>query len=240
MNVSNVMHVSACAIALAGLMATAWPVPEALGRISDRDSSPPAAPQQRLAPAPWDDLSALSGVELEAAETAQRRTPARRVSNAVGCLALAIYFEARGEPPAGQILVGRVILNRVKSDAHPDTVCQVVYKNAHRPNACQFSFACDGRPETIREYQAWDRALARARELLTCTFGCDSASANDLWRSTHYHANYVSPYWSDAMARTGQIGQHIFYDETRPPEPKPSLEVVEVLNALARPTGPQA
>jgi len=136
-----------------------------------------------------------------------------RPSHALECLAIAIYHEARGEPQIGQTMVGRVILNRVAGDVYPDSVCQVVYQNAHRKNACQFSFACDGKPDTIREARSWERALEQARALLRCEIGCDVNG--ELWQSTHYHADYVSPSWSNVLPRTGKIGRHVFYDETR-------------------------
>ena len=44
----------------------------------------------------------------------------------LACLAMAIYFEARGEPTVGQIAVAHVIMNRVESDDFPNTVCGVV------------------------------------------------------------------------------------------------------------------
>jgi len=55
------------------------------------------------------------------------------------CLAEAIYFESRGEPEMGQLAVAQVVLNRVMSGLYPNSVCGVVYQNAHRFNACQFS-----------------------------------------------------------------------------------------------------
>ena len=63
------------------------------------------------------------------------------------CLATAIYFEARGEPVQGQIAVGQVILNRVRSPNFPETICGVVYQGQMSPG-CQFSFTCDGKTDT--------------------------------------------------------------------------------------------
>ena len=40
----------------------------------------------------------------------------------------------------GQIAVAQVILNRVTSRKYPNTICGVVYQNAHMANRCQFSF----------------------------------------------------------------------------------------------------
>ena len=82
------------------------------------------------------------------------------------CLAEGIYFEARGEPEAGQAAVAQVILNRVRNPAYPDTICGVVYQNKNWRNRCQFSFACDGRSEVIAERSQWDdaRRIAARRD----------------------------------------------------------------------------
>jgi hypothetical protein len=70
------------------------------------------------------------------------------------CLANAIYFEARSEPVRGQMAVAQVVLNRAFSGFYPNDICGVVYQNASRHLACQFTFACDGaspsRPSTDR------------------------------------------------------------------------------------------
>ena len=74
------------------------------------------------------------------------------------CLATAIYFEARGESYRGQVAVAQVVLNRVKDHRYPDTICGVVFQNQSRRNSCQFSFACDGIPETINDSKSWAQA----------------------------------------------------------------------------------
>jgi spore germination cell wall hydrolase CwlJ-like protein len=128
----------------------------------------------------------------------------------VACLAKAVYFEARGEPTDGQRMVAEVILNRVDSPYYPDTVCDVVYQNKHKRNACQFSFACDGIPDVIKEPKAYTKARAIALEALDCDDKC-RAFRRLLGRSTHYHADFVSPSWADKLYRTGKFGKHIFY-----------------------------
>jgi len=129
------------------------------------------------------------------------------------CLAKAIYYEARSEPLAGRLAVGRVIMNRMKSRFYPNSVCEVVYQNAHMRNRCQFSFACDGKPDIPRHMRAWTDAVKLSEQLL-----CRSGQAckpmvvgGQINISTHYHATYVKPRWSKVLPRTGQIGQHIFY-----------------------------
>src|SRR5262249_9190782 len=81
------------------------------------------------------------------------------------CLAEAIYFEARGEAVRGQMAVAQVVLNRVFSGKYPNTVCGVVYQNAHRRLHCQFTFACDGIPDIVREPDMWERAQTIAAEI---------------------------------------------------------------------------
>ena len=126
------------------------------------------------------------------------------------CLAEAIYFEARGEPPAGQAAVAQVVLNRVASGLYPRTVCGVVFQNRYRHNACQFSFACDGHPLRISEGDPWARAVRIANAVSKGTTYI--AGIGD---ATHYHANYVRPRWARYLKRTDRIGHHIFY-ELRP------------------------
>jgi spore germination cell wall hydrolase CwlJ-like protein len=121
------------------------------------------------------------------------------------CLAIAIYFEARGEPARGQIAVGQVILNRVRSPLFPETICGVVYQGQMNPG-CQFSFTCDGKTDNPRNDSQWAQAQDIAKGI----------TAGELWLpevgySTYYHANYVRPVWAGGMSRIDTIGRHIFY-----------------------------
>lgn len=122
------------------------------------------------------------------------------------CLAEAIYFEARSEPPSGQAAVAQVVLNRVKSGLYPDSVCGVVYQNRHRYLGCQFTFACEGKSLRITEPGPWKQAVRIAREV---TFG--KTYLPEVGNATHYHANYVRPYWARVFKKTDKIGRHIFY-----------------------------
>lgn len=121
------------------------------------------------------------------------------------CLAEAIYFEARGEGVAGQIAVGEVIVNRLDSRHYPDSICGVVYQGSDRRNRCQFSYACDGRPEDIHNQRAW----RLAKELAELLMGGEQRDVSR--EATHYHADYVEPNWAPHMYQTIQIGKHIFY-----------------------------
>ncbi len=141
----------------------------------------------------------------------------QQVSRERGCLALAIYHEARGEPEAGQRAVAAVILNRVSSTRYPASVCEVVYQNAQRLNSCQFSFACDGKPDDAGDgnrivRESWVKANLVARTALARLQSGDLAE--DLPASVlYYHSLAVSPSWARSMQRVAQIGEHVFYSE---------------------------
>lgn len=122
------------------------------------------------------------------------------------CLAQAIYFEARAEPVKGQIGVAQVVLNRAFSPYYPGDVCGVVFQNAHRHLSCQFTFACDGKPEYVNERGAWARAQKIARQALDAQVWIP-----EIAKSTHYHATYVRPNWIREMRKMTKIGVHIFY-----------------------------
>lgn len=121
---------------------------------------------------------------------------------AVTCLALTIYYEARDQPLDGQLVVAEVVLNRVESEHYPDDVCSVVYQPK------QFSFTHDGKPERPKNKVVWKETKRLARKIL---------DNPDEWLlhsgSTHYHATYVQPYWSNELVLVGRIGDHIFYTE---------------------------
>jgi len=121
------------------------------------------------------------------------------------CLATAIYFEARGEPLQGQIAVGQVILNRVRSPQFPQTICGVVYQGQMSPG-CQFSFTCDGKTDTPKNDVHWALAQKLARQITS-----GQVWLPEIGYSTFYHADYVSPQWKSAMNRIDSIGRHIFY-----------------------------
>jgi len=116
------------------------------------------------------------------------------------CLAGAVYFEARGEPLAGQLAVAQVVINRSEDRRFPASYCGVVYQRA------QFSFVKNGRMPRIREGSgAWNRAKAIARIAHDGLWESEAADA------VYFHATYVRPRWSYRKQRTAKIDTHIFY-----------------------------
>ena len=129
----------------------------------------------------------------------------------VGCLAEAIYFEARGEDIVGMIAVGQVIINRVNDLRFDDTICGVVhaghyYENYPVRNRCQFSYWCDGKHERYGDIKAFEMVMIATQSIL------DNIRIEGLEYATHYHASHVTPYWSQSFTRIRQIGGHVFYE----------------------------
>lgn len=125
---------------------------------------------------------------------------------ALVCLALNVYHEARDQSPAGKEAVAHVVLNRVADPSFPGTVCGVILQGGERLHRCQFSWYCDGRPDLPFETAAWRDARAVARRVL-------GGSGDPTYGATYYHADTVSPSWAKAFTVTAEIGNHIFYRE---------------------------
>ena len=121
------------------------------------------------------------------------------------CLTAAVYYEAAIEGADGQRAVAQVVLNRVRHPAYPNTVCGVVFQGAQRSTGCQFTFTCDGSLRRTPSAAGWKRA----REI------AEAALAGYVYKpvgyATHYHTNWVVPYWSSSLVKAAQVGTHIFY-----------------------------
>jgi len=168
-------------------------------------------------------LSALEGTDNDTGagesvagkdDASRLQTPAQRLglegktrAKAEKCLADAIYFEARGEVRKGQEAVAQVVMNRVFSGYYPHDVCGVVYQNAHRHLACQFTFACEGKDlSRIDEPEMWEQAKAIAKDELD-----GKIWLAEVGHATHYHAYWVHPSWVHEMTRLFKLGVHTFY-----------------------------
>ena len=124
---------------------------------------------------------------------------------ATECLARAIYYEARSESVSGQRAVAQVVLNRVRHPAFAPTICGVVYQGHERATGCQFTFACDGSQAIKPMGQRWTQAIKVAQQAL------GGFVDKDVGWATHYHADYVLPYWVSELDKIAVIGRHIFY-----------------------------
>jgi N-acetylmuramoyl-L-alanine amidase len=129
------------------------------------------------------------------------------------CLALNVYHEAKNQSFMGQVAVAQVVMNRVKDERYPNTVCDVVkqaetYK--YKPtipikNKCQFSWYCDGKSDKPEEPKAWRDAMHVANGVYNGHIGDFVEGA------THYHAYYVNPSWAKVKKYVLRIDDHIFY-----------------------------
>jgi hypothetical protein len=100
----------------------------------------------------------------------------------------------------------QVVLNRVRHPAFPSTICGVVFEGSQQATGCQFTFTCDG--SLVRRHPAaWE--LADARKLAADALA--GAVDRSVGQATHYHADYVSPWWSSKMQQLSMVGLHIFY-----------------------------
>ncbi len=145
------------------------------------------------------------------------------------CLALNVYYEARGSNLADMYAVSDVVLNRVRDTRYPNTICDVIYQGPVREswktkqdpelpdeerqynpvrNMCQFSWYCDGKDDIPDDETGWATAQMVAGSIL---FANKHRGITE--GATHYHATYVRPNWRNdrGMQHIGRIGSHIFY-----------------------------
>lgn len=133
------------------------------------------------------------------------KTDAEDRSRAITCLAQAVYYEAAGEGMDGGRAVAQVVLNRLHHPGYPSTICGVVYEGAERPTGCQFSFTCDGSMKRVPVPLLWTRSRDIAEQAIA------GKVFAPIGHATHYHADYVLPFWADSLDKSVQVGRHIFY-----------------------------
>ncbi|WP_246449878.1 cell wall hydrolase [Qipengyuania soli] len=127
------------------------------------------------------------------------------LGRATECLAMAAWYEA-GDNREDQRSVMQVVLNRVAHPAFPNSVCGVVFQGSQLSTGCQFTFTCDGSLQRRRPSAA---ALARARQAALAAL--EGSTYAPVAQATHYHADYVRPWWAGSMLQLAKVGRHIFY-----------------------------
>jgi len=209
--VGGAMLLAAAGASLAALAGTSGAVPvrpEAVAGTSPKVQEMTPFAVRQVAPDEALKLNAavpLASGPNPAAAPFVLKADSQTYGRALECLTQAIYYEAAREPEEGQRAVAQVVLNRVRHPAYPASVCGVVYEGAERPTGCQFSFTCDGSLAAAPERSYWDRARRIAAEAL------NGAVAPEVGNATHYHANYVLPYWAPTLVKNAVVGAHIFY-----------------------------
>ena len=129
-----------------------------------------------------------------------KKLPANYSEEDKYCMAQNIYFESANQSALGKLAVGLVVMNRVKDTRYPDTICEVVRQDS------QFSWVKDNRSNVPKEDAAWKESVRIADDVLSGR--ADFLGFDEV---THYHADYVNPYWSGHMEEVATIDQHIFY-----------------------------
>lgn len=220
-----ILVAAGAAIILAAIAAAAWFVFLRPGGLSPAQSNttrlPPAAtsavspldlpPPDLLRPiAPEEALKEnaerpFSGRPDTAASPFNLKADAKSRDRAIECMTQAVYYEAASEGSEGQRAVAQVILNRLRHPGYPATVCGVIYQGSERPTGCQFTFTCDGSLARPAIPSLWTQAQKIATEALSGKVFAQVGHA------THYHADFVVPYWADSLDKSVQIGRHIFY-----------------------------
>ena len=128
------------------------------------------------------------------------------------CLALNIYYEARGSTLADRAAVANVVMNRTLDRRYPDTICGVVKQGVQDSagnmvrHQCQFSWYCDGKSDVPTDTDMWVESQMLAWSMIE-----DNKYRGLTEGATHYHATYVNPRWARDLQLVGRIGEHIFY-----------------------------
>ena len=127
------------------------------------------------------------------------------LARATDCMAAGILYEA-GDDTLGERAVAQVVLNRVRHPAFPKTVCGVVFEGQDRSTGCQFSFSCDG---AITRWHPTDAAWRRARDVATASLS--GAVFKQVGYATHYHTDWVVPYWQSSLDKITAVKTHLFF-----------------------------
>ncbi len=177
-------------------------------------ASLPSPTSGALAPTPLDPPAAIQGTaigDIDQQNAAEIKTvPGETLlamvsrlgsrdaaSRERACLATAIYFEAKSEPLAGQLAVGEVLANRVRSGRFASSFCGVVMQRG------QFSFIHNGSLPHVSNGAQWRNAIGIAA-IVEGKLMNSSAP-----RALFFHAKRVSPSWH--ATRVATIGNHVFY-----------------------------
>ena len=114
-------------------------------------------------------------------------------SSDVYLLAKTIYAEGRGEPYTGQVAIGAVIMNRIRSNAFPNTIAGVVYQKG------AFTAVDDGQINLTPN----ETAMSAARDAIN---GWDP-SGGALY---YYNPAVATSAWIFDRQTVTVIGKHIF------------------------------
>lgn len=125
--------------------------------------------------------------------TSGSSTPSGYTSTDLYLLAKCIYAEGRGEPYVGQVAIGAVILNRVKSSSFPNTISGVIYQKG------AFTAVTDGQINLEPDNTAYN-AAQDAMNGWDPSYGC----------LYYYNPAVATSSWIFNRPTVTVIGKHVF------------------------------
>ncbi len=185
--------------------------PKAVARLVPPSSTPPAvAPVVNLAVLPDDAVKMNAAIPfskepIPAARPFKPGLAGDDLARSTDCLAAAAYYEAATEGDDGMRAVTQVVINRLRHPAFPKTICGVVFQGSERSTGCQFTFTCDGSLARVPSERGWAKARKIAAEALK------GSVYKPVGYATHYHTNWVVPYWSGELDKIAAVGTHLFF-----------------------------
>ncbi|QKG64566.1 cell wall hydrolase [Pseudomonas sp. B14-6] len=154
----------------------------------------------KSADGPVPKSEAITQSEVQAVDPAGKSP----LDDAITCMARSIYWEAKGKDTDDMAAVANVVMNRLGHAGFPDTVCAVV-KQGSETKSCQFSWWCDGRPDTVQEETQYALAKEIARKALNKQLPDRTGGA------MYFHDRTVKPDWAKEYIKTAEIGMFRFY-----------------------------
>lgn len=178
-------------------------------RVVPKAELPPVEPVELADLAPQDAKAFNATIPFSTAPNPAARPfvltgSAQDRERAIDCLAAATWYEA-GDDAVGQRAVAQVVINRMRHPAFPKSICGVVFQGQERRTGCQFTFTCDGAMNRTPSPAAWVRAREVARMAL------NGSVYAKVGHSTHYHTDWVVPYWSASLDKVAEVHTHLFF-----------------------------
>ena len=141
----------------------------------------------------WESAKALEGNSGSGGSSSSTSSSSNYTSSDTYLLAKCIYAEARGESYEGQVAVGAVILNRVRSDKFPNTISGVIYQKG------AFTAVSDGQINLSPDKTAMN-AAQDAMNGWDPTYGC----------IYYYNPAVATSSWIFSRPTVVTIGKHVF------------------------------
>jgi len=146
------------------------------------------------------------GFKMAKAQQQQAKVLERQLA----CLARNVFYEANGEPMAGQMAVAQVTVNRARSGLFPRDLCAVVSQTTivgSDTRVCQFSWYCHDNLNKTRIIKPSESSYIAARRVFVEGQKVANIDKDVMW--FHETSIKVNPRWPHKVAT--KIGNHVFY-----------------------------